>query len=356
MTTSYGAGALRRAEQAIQSAPNNDRNNTFYAQARGCFELAAGGELGLEQAWERLVEAGRAAGLDGAEIKATLRSARRDGSKKPRQSPDNTNGSGAEVAMLPPIPAAPPTYPPLGVVEALWDATDSVLAHEEACAYLERRGLDPQRVSRLGRCRYLPKGAPLPSELRVELREALPKIECGGVWKHAPLHGFRLLFPLLDSLGNVRSLQLRWMDGDSDKPRAKSVALKPQKRGLVLANRAGLAMLRRDPGRKTFWGDRPLEVVIVEGETDFLCAACEDAGEDKIRAVFGISSGAWTDAHAIAIPEGATVIIATDNDAAGDKYADKIRGTLERGRSKRWTPNQGKDVCDAGGLAGGTLT
>jgi hypothetical protein len=354
MTTSYGAGALRRAEQAIQSAPSNDRNNTFYAQARGCFELAAGGELGLEQAWGRLVEAGRAAGLDGVEIKATLRSARRDGSKKPRQSPDNTNGSSAEVAMLPPIPAAPPTYPPLRAVEALWDATDSVLAHEEACATLERRGLVPERVSRFGRCRYLPKGAPLPGELRAELRDALPKIERGGVWKHAPLHGFRLLFPLHDSLGNVRSLQLRWID-DGDKPRAKSVALKPQKRGLVLANRAGLALLGRDPGRK-LWCGRPLEVVIVEGETDLLCVACEDAGEDKIRAVFGISSGAWTDAHAIAIPEGATVIIATDNDAAGDKYADKICGTLGKGRSKRWTPNQGKDACDAGGLAGGTLT
>ena len=114
-------------------------------------------------------------------------------------------------------------------------------------------------------------------------------------------------------------------------------------------------MLRRDPGRK-IWGDRPLEVVIVEGETDFLCAASSHAGEDKIRAVFGISSGAWTDAHAIAIPEGAAVIIATDNDTAGDKYAEKIRGTLGKGRSRRWTPNEGKDVCDAGGLAGGTLT
>ena len=353
MSTSYGAGALRRAEQAIQSAPNNDRNNTFYAQARGCFELVAGGELGLEQAWERLVEAGRAAGLDGAEIKATLRSARRDGSKKPRQSPDNTNGSRAEVETLPPIP---PTYPPLRAVEALWDAADSVLAHEEACAYLERRGLDPELVSRFGRCRYLPKGASLPRELNAELRDALPKIECGGAWQYAPLHGFRLLFPLLDSLGNVRSLQLRCVVDHGEKLRAKSVALKPQKRGLVLANRAGLAMLRRDPGRKTFWGDRPLEVVIVEGETDFLCAACEDAPEDKIRAVFGISSGAWTEAHAVSIPERATVIIATDNDAAGDKYADKICGTLGKGRSKRWTPSQGKDVCDAGGLAGGTLT
>jgi hypothetical protein len=325
VNSKYGAGALEKAIQTIQEAHNNDRNNTFYAQARGCFELAAGGELAFEQAWERLAEAGSAAGLDRAEIRATLRSAHRDGSKKPRQRPDG-NGGG-RVETLPSIPPAPPVYPPLRVVDALWKAADSVLAHDDACAYLESRGLDLERVSLRGRCRYLPKGAPLPDELLAQRRDAIPKVELEGVWRHAPMYGFRLLFPLHDSLGNVRSLQLRCIVDHGENFRTKSVALKPQKRGLVLANRAGLALLRRDPERSQVWGEQPLEVVLVEGETDFLCAGCEDID--------------------------ASVVIATDIDAAGERYADKIRRTLEARSIQRWTPRQGKDVCDAGGLDGG---
>ena len=162
-----------------------------------------------------------------------------------------------------------------------------------------------------------------------------------------------MLFPLVDNMGNVRSLQLRCVIDHGEQCRAKSVALKPQKRGLVLANRAGLALLRRDPGRSKFWEGVP-DVVIVEGETDFLCAAIEET--DTMRAVFGISSGAWSDAHALAIPEDARVIVATDADQAGNKYADQIRETLGTRLFLRWTPNQGTDVCDAGGLAGGTVT
>ncbi len=108
------------------------------------------------------------------------------------------------------------------------------------------------------------------------------------------------------------------------------------------------------PERSKFWGDKAPEVAIVEGETDFLCAACEET--NTIRAVFGVSSGAWSDAHAMAIPEAASVIIATDADVTGDKYAEQIRGTLGKRSVYRWTPNRGQDVCDAGGLSGGSVT
>lgn len=352
MTTRYGADALRIADQEIRQLAPGGRNPGTFPHAAGVYELVAGGEIDSEEADRVLFDAGMSIGLPRHEVVSVLRSARKKGAQKPRRSPDNKGSSPEPFRPLPPIPPAPPTYPPLRAVQALWGAADSVLAHEDACAYLERRGLDPERVSRFGRCRYLPKGAPLPNELIPELRDAIPRIEC-GTWQHAPLHGFRLLFPLLDSLGDVRSLQLRCVIDHGEKLRAKSVALKPQKRGLVLANRAALALLRRDPERSKFWGDKAPEVAIVEGETDFLCAACEET--DTIRAVFGVSSGGWSDAHASAIPEAASVIIATDADHAGNKYAEQIRGTLGKRSFLRWTPNQGKDVCDAGGLSGGTL-
>jgi hypothetical protein len=354
MTPNYGEGALVSAVQRVLDA--EDRNNALYAQARGCFELAAGGELGTEEVWERLAEAGSAAGLDRAEIKATLRSAHRDGSKKPRQAPDTDGNPG--VATFPPMrPAAPPTYPPLSVVRALWGAAEGVFIHDEACAFLEGRGIDLERMSGAALCRYLPRGASLPKDFHGALREAIPRINIHGEWKYAPLHGFRLLFPLYDSLGNVRSLQLRSIEDHGPDVKLKSVSMKPQKRGLVLANKAGVALLQRDSERKRFWGNRPLDVVIVEGEPDLLVAACEDIDDDRTRAVLGITgNGSWSDAHVLAIPKDATAIIATDDDIPGNKYAAKITATLSEHVVSRWTPNiEGQDVCDAGGLAGGTV-
>jgi hypothetical protein len=357
MKTGYGSGAIVSAEENIHAAPESLRNNTLYAQARGCFELAAGGELGAEEVWERLAQAGSAVGLDRAEIKATLRSAHRDGLKKPRRAPDS-NGDGGTTTFPPMVPSTPPTYPPLSMVRALWDTAESVFAHDEACAFVEDRRISLERMSGAALCRYLPKGAALPKDLRGELREVIPRINIHGEWRYAPLHGFRLLFPLYDSLGNVRSLQLRCTEDYGPDVKAKSVSMKPQKRGLVLANNAGAALLRRDPERAKFWADRPLEVVIVEGEPDLLVAACEDIDEARVRAVLGITgNGSWSDAHVLAIPEDATVVIATDNDIPGNQYAAKIAATLGERSVARWTPNiEGQDVCDAGGLVGGTYS
>jgi hypothetical protein len=135
----------------------------------------------------------------------------------------------------------------------------------------------------------------------------------------------------------------------------KSLAIKGACKRLVLANRAALALLK-ERGRPGLWLDAPIEVVIVEGETDFLCAATEEIPDGSFRAVFGIFSGSWTAAHAVVIPDDATVIIATDPDAQGDKYAEQITRTLGGRSFFRWTPSKpGQDLSDSGGLAGGLL-
>jgi hypothetical protein len=92
--------------------------------------------------------------------------------------------------------------------------------------------------------------------------------------------------------------------------------------GLVMANAVASHLLAypvsEDPGRS---------LVIEEGETDWLtgCLAWARANE---RAIFGVTSGAWTHDLAQRIPRGARVTIRTDNDAAGDALANKIAKTL----------------------------
>jgi DNA primase len=55
--------------------------------------------------------------------------------------------------------------------------------------------------------------------------------------------------------------------------------------------------------------------------------------------VLGIVSGSWTDELAQRVPAGTRVLIRTDADAAGDKYARRIAETLRHCREvDRWIP------------------
>jgi 5S rRNA maturation endonuclease (ribonuclease M5) len=79
----------------------------------------------------------------------------------------------------------------------------------------------------------------------------------------------------------------------------------------------------------------PPIVLICEGGTDTLAASLLCAPHVP-RAILGVGSGAWTEEHAEQIPPHAEVVIATDPDPAGDKYAERIEATLQgRGLSMR---------------------
>jgi hypothetical protein len=91
-------------------------------------------------------------------------------------------------------------------------------------------------------------------------------------------------------------------------------------RGLVMANELGREVLAWGG----LWGPQPEGVVIVEGEPDYLTACC--AWPDW--AVLGITSGAWTEELARTVPRGAVVVVRTDADTAGDRYAAHVAETL----------------------------
>jgi hypothetical protein len=71
-------------------------------------------------------------------------------------------------------------------------------------------------------------------------------------------------------------------------------------------------------------------VVFTEGGKDFLTWATREGRVScgRAYAVFGVWQGAWTAELAARIPDGERVIIRTDQNEAGDRYAAAIADTL----------------------------
>jgi hypothetical protein len=159
---------------------------------------------------------------------------------------------------------------------------------------------------------------------------------------------------MYDALGRTKSLTLRriFMADESlvrcgapgdDLPNQVSF----RKSELVFANPVARNILRGE--------DKPLSLALfVEGEKDYLRAATEWPN----RAVVGIGSGSWSPKMASAFRGATDIVIATDNDPAGDRYAEEIAATYAGHESIwRWRPIiPTEDYADAGGFAGGEVT
>lgn len=192
-------------------------------------------------------------------------------------------------------------YPPQADVDALWAACVPTSEDAEVSAWLVSRGLDPETVDGSDLARALPPSAPTPWWASWQRNR----------WVDI---GHRLLFPMRNSLGQIRSVRAgRVVDGESPK------RLPPgghRASAVVLADELGVALLS---------GARlPSRVVIVEGEPDYLAMAT--VRHHTPTAVIGIVSGSWTHEFAFRFPEGCgiEVILWTDRDAAGDRYASEI--------------------------------
>lgn len=192
--------------------------------------------------------------------------------------------------------------------EAFWGILGRVSGCQAACDMLTSRAIDPREVDSMGLARVITDSSTAPRWARYQ----------GEPWL---VTGHVLVLPVFDAEGALRSVRAwRVIPGDSPK------RLPPgghKATGLVLANAAGIAMLRSECG--------PRRVVVVEGEPDFITVATRT---DDV--VFGILSGAWTEAHAARVPLGSTVVIRTHCDKAGDKYAANLAKTLSgRGHIRR---------------------
>ena len=226
----------------------------------------------------------------------------------------------------------PPTADELG---AVWGRAQRPDSEPAVAEYLRRRGLDPVRLSDLGIVGLLPADARVPR------------------WAYAARQeGLRLMLKRCDHRGDGRTILFRRCvpaaSGDAKKTR---MPLGAPCRGMTLQCPLARQVMKHgvhpsqwptasaDPecpfgGATPWWpAERTLELVITEGEMDFL-AWVQRAGDadEYAPAVVGIVSGWWTAEHSQRIPDGTRVLIATDNDQAGDDYAALIARTFA-GRS-----------------------
>lgn len=233
--------------------------------------------------------------------------------RDPRHAP-RAAGPPAPPSARPPL-ARP--YPPADEIGALWSACRAVTDDPEVGAWLSGRGLSPEAVARYDVARALPATASPPPW--ASYRGDPEKRARPTPW---PALGYRLIVPLYDAAGVIRSVRARAL-APTDGPKALPPAGYAAK-GLVMAD--PLASMVLALGSWPEHADK--RVVISEGEPDFLTWASRGTGA-RTLAVLGLAgSGQWTRAIAERIPAGSTVILRTDQDDAGDRYAEQITATL----------------------------
>jgi hypothetical protein len=230
------------------------------------------------------------------------------------------------VELSPCFENADADYAPIGEVEDLWDGCADVMVDHEAMDYLRFRSiaLGVEDFDTGGVARALQPG-PLPGWAGM----------AGRNWVET---GHRLIVPLYSHHGALRSVVARSVKRS---PAIKSSGPAFGRRGLVMAGPVAQAVLRLGSAGR-FHARRKLEVIVHEGEIDFLTFAhldaedCRADGVHGFTAVFGIQAGSWTRDVASRIPSGSVVRVRTHDDDAGRKYADQIEAAL----SDRMTCNR----------------
>ncbi len=243
------------------------------------------------------------------------------------------------------VPPSLPNRPPRAEVESLWDSSRPVTEDDDAKAWFARRKrrYDIHAVADLDVMRVLRGGHRPPAWAR-----------CTGLsWEEG---GWWLLTPMYEATGALVTVHARAVDPER-KPKGASPA-GYDIGGTVMADALARGLLRGatfGPGETvadfvagshgliaSASGDVRAGVLIVEGVPDFLAAACSwSEAAENLPAVFGVIAGSWSSEIAARIPDGTRVVIATDADEAGERYANQIAETLS-GRCvlARWTPEE----------------
>ncbi len=212
--------------------------------------------------------------------------------------------------------AATTAYPPADELQALWTACGACADDVEVSALLENRCIRPAWVDDFQLARVIRVGAALPhwASFRGARAHRVP-------WTQT---GHRLLLPVYDETGCMRSVRAWCVRPTEDPKRLPPAGFRAS--GLVLACGGAVTLLAMGRAREV---PSPMRVLVVEGEPDFLTWATRFSDADaNAPLVFGVVSGAWTEAVASRIPDGARVIIRTHHDAVGDGYAELVRRTL----------------------------
>ena len=210
-----------------------------------------------------------------------------------------------------------PRYPPVEDVAGLWAACRPVGDVSEVAAWLHSRALDAGAGEDFDLARALPLAARLPEW-------------AGSRWQTWGQAGYRLVLPMFDSHGVMRSLRARRVvAGEGPKNLAPAGY---RTGGLVMADALGRVLLTSGKRPESCPESVPVRIIVAEGEPDFLTWATRFSDADETApAVLGVVSGSWTSGIAERLPDGARVTIRTDPDDAGERYACAVFESL-RGR------------------------
>jgi hypothetical protein len=236
-------------------------------------------------------------------------------------------------------PSSAPEWPPVGEVEELWTSCVGASDDTDLAAWLRARAIDPVAVEMFDLARALPRGLVLPRWARCQ----------GTSWNDG---GHRCIVPMFDHTGALRSVRGRRLS--SEQPKGAPPA-GYRLGGLVMADAVGRSVLttgRRPVG----WPDGvPLRLVVTEGEPDFLTWGVSFSDADATApAVIGVVAGCWTDALAARVPSRSKVIIRTDHDLAGEKYARSIEESLGARCNVVRGGAEGCELCATDGWTEGT--
>ena len=311
----------------VASSGKGSRNDTLARAAYSLGQIGAVAGLSddtLEAALMAVAPTDRT--FPTSEARLVIRSGLRKGRTKPRTISDTMHIPAVtwQPPTAPQRPPEQPKYPPQEEVAELRLNMLSLASEVEpwphdARLYLESRfpAVDDlcDTITSLQLARMIHPETPCPE---------WAGLGTGDHWRSWGQLGYCLAVGLWDSSGNLRSVKVR-LTGVKPWDTAPKT-LDPtgyNVKGLVMAN---------VPARRILASEQvePTTIVIAEGVTDWLVASVQWPA----RPVIGVDSGLWTADHARRVVDGSTIIIRTDNDPSGDKYADSISATF-KGRKVR---------------------
>lgn len=160
--------------------------------------------------------------------------------------------------------------------------------------------------------------------------------------RHLPqiTRGYQVGVVVVDLDGQERRIWLRGVTPELNQPRltkeeraagkkdppSKIAPIPGSTRGLVMATPNVVVWLQ---GKSAC----PKRLLIVEGETDFMAARAA-WGLLPDLGIVGIRAGSWLPEHGKKIPADCLVLIGTDNDEPGDRYAKLIEQTLPKAQPR----------------------
>jgi hypothetical protein len=93
-----------------------------------------------------------------------------------------------------------------------------------------------------------------------------------------------------------------------------------------------------------FWNNADIPtadlVLVVEGMTDFLAASCWASSRPDRVAILGLGSGGARGLAGVDVPRPVPLVLATDDDEAGDRYAAEVAALYRHRRVLRVHPSR----------------